>query len=240
MAPRRNPPYLISPCHLAGPDATATGSLVMWLLADGWQIGSHEHAIVFSRREEGGLLEALQVRNRTSPVQSTCPASWSWEFTARRAPGVAAAWKVRFAPATPPELIATLATALTDPAQELSDQGRPHYLSAPLPHEAATRPLDAAGWMRDLAQDECVWYGPDQQTVVVTPLPPSICGNVGTNWLLAARRAIDDTALWYATAHPLTPTHLIRALCTRLADPAPVPRQACPGPEVGNFTVIRP
>ena len=239
MGSRPNPPYLITPCYLAGPDGTVTGSLITRLLDDGWQTDSCGDALVFSRREEGGLLEALHTRHGNPSARDESPDT-AWEFTARSGPGQAAAWTVRFAPETPPELIAALAAALTDPDQEPSPGNRPHYLRAPASHEEATRPLEAAGWMRDLAEHECAWYAPRQQAVAITPIPPDTCGNGGANWLLAALRQIDHTALWYATAHPHTPTHLIHALCARLADPTPVPRPTCPGPETGRLTVTRP
>ncbi|WP_258528106.1 DUF317 domain-containing protein, partial [Streptomyces sp. NBRC 110611] len=64
--------------------------------------------------------------------------------------------------------------------------------------------------MHDLAQHKCTWYAPDEQAVVIS-LPSRAFDDGGTNWLLAAHRANDDTVLWHATAHPHTPAHLIRA-----------------------------
>ncbi|KAF4408912.1 DUF317 domain-containing protein, partial [Streptomyces lycii] len=224
MNPRRHhTPYLIAPRYLAGTDEPATRFLTMWLRATDWQPETLYGGHLYSRRTPDGLLEAVHTSPGTAHVPATHPAL-GWEFTARPAPGEPATWTVHFALATPPELMIALATALTDPTpgpHTTPGPNRPHFLQAPDAPEQATQPLEAAGWMRDLAQHECTWYAPDQQAVVVSsPLHDGHETDDG-NWLFATRRANDNVVLWYATAHPHTPTHLVQALCTALADPAP-------------------
>ncbi|MFE0178035.1 DUF317 domain-containing protein [Streptomyces sp. NPDC059002] len=233
-----SPPYRIAPGYLAGPDALGTRRITDRLVAYGFTPEPFYEARAYARRDPHGLLEALQTpRSAPDPTDGEEPHT-DWEFTARTAPGRPATWRVRFAPTTPPELPAALATALT--AQAPDHDGTPHYLHPPGTPEEATAPLAEAGWMRDLGRHECAWYAPGQQAVLVTPLRPDAHGHGGANWLLAARRATDHTALWYATAHPRTPTHLIRALCTQLTDPTPVPRTHRPDPDVGPLTVTHP
>ncbi|MFJ9619071.1 DUF317 domain-containing protein [Streptomyces noursei] len=128
---------------------------------------------------------------------------------------------------------------LTTSRGAASADNRPHYLRpAGRPEEATTR-LSAAGWIRDLAQHECAWHSPDEQAVVVSR-PAIEPDHDGGNWLLAARRATNNTALWYATAHPRTPTHLMHALCEEISDPSPVPRKHSPGSETGPVTTVSP
>ncbi|MGW9081514.1 DUF317 domain-containing protein [Streptomyces kronopolitis] len=105
-------------------------------------------------------------------------------------------------------------------------------------HEEATAPLTEAGWRRDPAQHERARHTPNRQAVVVSSARGAPDPG-GTNWFLAARPANDNAFLWQATAHSHTPNHLIRALCTALAVPTPVPRQHRPVPGAGA-TVIRP
>ncbi|GHJ35451.1 DUF317 domain-containing protein [Streptomyces sp. TS71-3] len=231
-----NPPYLISPRYLAGPDENATTAVAAQLLHSSWSSGPYGQGTVYSHHAPSCLLEAVHI---PTTGDRPCPAD-GWEFTARPAPGAAYAWLVHFDQATPPELIAAFTGALTAADEDCANGDGPRCLATPGPPEEATGPLEAAGWIRDLAQYECAWYGPGQQAVVVTPLAPDEYGNGAASWLFAARRAIDNIALWYATAHPDTPTYLIHALCTALADPAPVPRQQRPGPEVGALTISRP
>ncbi|MFJ9174926.1 DUF317 domain-containing protein [Streptomyces sp. NPDC102360] len=237
-APYPHPGYLIAPRYLAGPDEQATHALMHALPAMGWHVEHLRQAYAFHLREADGLLEAVYVPAHLPAVRGTGPGV-GWEFTARTAPGTPAAWKVCFAPATPPELITTLATALTDPEPGHEPGQAPHYLRPPVAPLAATGPLEAAGWMRDRGTDESAWYAPGQQAVVVTPTLPRPSGPGTTNWLLSARRAADAPSLWHASAHPGTPTHLIRALCAALTDPAPVVRPTRPGPDIGAATTPR-
>ncbi|MEV3854970.1 DUF317 domain-containing protein [Streptomyces sp. NPDC050095] len=237
--------YRIVPRYLAGPDPKVTDTLLRALPAQGWHVEHLGQAHAFDLREVDGLREALYVPDHLPSVPGMCLGK-GWEFTARPAPGTPAAWRVSFAPATPPELIAALATALTHPDHDLADDvapdpgAVPHYLHPPAAHPDGTLPLEAAGWIRDLGTDDCAWYAPGQQAAVVTPALPDASGSGATNWLFAARRAVDTTALWHATAHPNTPTHLIRALCTALTDPAPVPRPTRPSADIGAITLTRP
>ncbi|MEU7488060.1 DUF317 domain-containing protein [Streptomyces sp. NPDC042319] len=239
MHHRPGAPYLIAPRYLAGPDEILNTGIAILLLSNGWESAPHGEGTMYAYRASGGLLEAVHAADHVPPGHRPPPAS-GWEFTARPGPGEMATWGVRFAPATPPELIAALATALTEREVDRAPGGQPHYLRAPLAPEEATLPLEAASWMRDLAQHECAWYAPDQQAVTVTPHVPGQLDSPAANWLFAARRATDNVALWHAIAHPYTPTHLIHALCAALTDPAPVPRSKCPGPEVGALTIAQP
>ncbi|AJC59514.1 hypothetical protein GZL_06955 [Streptomyces sp. 769] len=230
---------MIAPRYLAGPDATATSALIQQLQDDQWRCESLGDCLVFSRRETGGLLEALHTPSGLLPAPRKGRRASSWEFTARPGPGEVAAWSVRFAPKTPPELPAALAAALTDADGTAGRERDPHYLRPVGRPDEATVPLSAAGWIRDLARYECAWYAPDERAVVVTGTSDEH-GHGVANWLFAASRANDHITLWHATAHPHTPTHLIHALCTAITDPTPVPRTQRPDQETGVATTIRP
>ncbi|MEV0112557.1 DUF317 domain-containing protein [Streptomyces sp. NPDC050844] len=230
-------PYLIAPRYLAGPDTSLAVAIGDRLRAAGWRSDAYRGAVVYARREAGGLLEAVHIPNGAGGG-GKCPAA-GWEFTARPGPGTPSTWSVRFTPATPPELPAALASALTEEAADSGPGAKPHYLRPPLPPAQATMPLDAAGWMRDIGTAESAWYAPGQQAVVVTPVTADEHGDDGASWMLAARRATDLQVLWLALAHPATPTHLVRALCAEISDPAPVPRHRLPDPEVGELTLTQ-
>ncbi|MFC7305115.1 DUF317 domain-containing protein [Streptomyces monticola] len=223
-----SPVYLIAPCYLAGPDTSMSTALTAHLEAAGWARKPVRAGLAFSHRERGGLVEAVHAPDGTPPGESPCPAL-SWEFTARPGPGRPSTWSVRFTPATPPELPTAFAHALTspDPAAD-PDGGAPHYLQAPGLTDLTTAPLQQARWQRDIGSYWSAWNAPDRQGVVITPVAPGVDGYGGADWLLAARRASDKTVMWMAVAHPNTPTHLMRTLCTALASPAPVPRQRKP------------
>ncbi|WP_381832537.1 DUF317 domain-containing protein [Streptomyces monticola] len=185
-------------------------------------------------------MAACHAPDGTPPGQGPCPAM-GWEFTARSGSGRPTAWSVRFTPATPPELPTAFATALSGAdAAPGPGNASPHYLQAPGQADEATAPLREAGWRQDIGAYWSVWYAPDQQAVVTTPVPPGTDGYGGTSWLLAARRATDRTVLWMAVAHPNTPTPLMRALCAALTDPAPVPRPRAPALEVGATALAQP
>ncbi|MFZ3555827.1 DUF317 domain-containing protein [Streptomyces sp. BH055] len=235
---RPRSPYLIAPAYLAGPDEHATQHLINSLHSAGWQDQALREVRVFHLRESDGLLEAIHNPAEPNPAYRDRLAV-GWEITARRAPGIPAAWTVRFAPTTPPELITAFTTALTDPAHTAEPGKAPHYLNAPSLPAQATGPLEAAGWIRDVGSDGCAWYGPDEQAAAVTPTISRTPENDDPNWLFAARRAIDTTTLWHATAHPNTPTHLLTALCAAFASTRPVARATRPGPEIGPVTITR-
>ncbi|MGW0734474.1 DUF317 domain-containing protein [Streptomyces sp. NPDC002851] len=234
-------PYLITPSYLAGPDERGSTHVAEHLLHSGWISAPYKGGTVYAHRAERSLLEAVHIPEDAPAARGLCMTS-GWEFAARRAPGQLPACRTYFCPQTPPELVTALATAITDPAPEVvgTPAAPPHYLRAPCPPEEATRPLAAAGWMRDMGRYEDAWYAPSQQAVVVTPLPPDPDGHGGANWLFAARRHTDNVALLHAIAHPHTPTNLIHALCAALTDPTPVPRQHLPAPDVGPVTVTHP
>ncbi|MCZ1014808.1 DUF317 domain-containing protein [Streptomyces noursei] len=234
------PPELIAPRYLAGPDTTATKTLIQHLRDHGWRAEPQGATLVLSHREPGGLLEALHTPDNTHTPRGKHPVP-SWEFTARPGPGEPAVWTVRFGPHTPPELPATLTTALTGSKGATGTDGRPHYLHPAGHPKEATTLLSAAGWIwiRDLGRDASAWYSPDEQAIVVSP-PTGEPEHDDGNWLLSVRRTTDNTTLWCATAHPRTPTHLMHALCQEIADPTPVPRRHSPGPETGPLTITRP
>ncbi|MFB6536675.1 DUF317 domain-containing protein [Streptomyces noursei] len=231
-------PVLIAPRYLAGPDATATSALIQQLQDDQWRRESFSDCLVFSRREPGGLLEALHTPAGVQRAPKKGRES-SWEFTARPGPGEAATWSVRFAPKTPPELPAALAAALTDTDRVADGQHSPHYLRPVGRPDEATAPLSAAGWIHVLTRYEYAWYAPDERALVVTGTSDEH-GHGVANWLFAASRATDNITLWHATAHPRTPTHLIHALCTAITDPSPVLRTRPPSHETGPVTTARP
>ncbi|GHJ35454.1 DUF317 domain-containing protein [Streptomyces sp. TS71-3] len=234
--PPRNLSYLVTPRYLAGPDKAATANVIEEMLANRWHATRTRGALVLRLDHQDELLEVLHIPQRATAPDGKCPAI-GWELTARPGPGQERTWAARFTRDTPPELIAALLAEATRPRTTPASADRRRNQPALLPVAEATRPLEAAKWIRDLAMHECAWYAPGERAVVVTPLQPEAPDREGAHWLFAARRATENVALWHGTAHPHTPTHLVRALCEAMTDPTPVPRQTHPPFDDEDLTV---
>ncbi|TQE33158.1 DUF317 domain-containing protein [Streptomyces ipomoeae] len=224
---------LIAPRYLAGPDARHAAAIGEQLTLAGW---------LEARGDEGSRYTSADGRREALyGPDGACRGAYdtepSWRFAARLAPGAPALWTAAFTPATPPELIAAFAAALADDAAH-DAEGAPHYLRPPTAPLEAARALDGAGWIRDLGA-EAAWYEPTTMQAVVVSGHRAPDGTVATNWLFAARRAVNLSVLWHALATPEIPGHLVDALCRALIDPAPAARTVLPHPSVGRLKVIQ-
>ncbi|MCQ6246166.1 DUF317 domain-containing protein [Streptomyces malaysiensis] len=207
------------------------------LTAAKWQIDQDPDHTDYKAPD--GLRRAGYLPDRAE--QATSEKALAWEFTAHPALGAHAAWTVRFARDTPPEIAAAFAAALADDTPGTAPEDGPRYLLPPGPLDEVTNVLAAAGWMRDIGRNDDAWYAPDGQAVMVTAEFSDAKG--GANWLCAVRHATDRTVLgnrsvlWFAVASPATPTHLMAALSRALTDPTPVPRYTLPSPGIGAVTI---
>lgn len=216
-------PHMIVPRYLAGPDTTVP------VFSPEWRSHTHNNSINHTRHDATGHLTVTYTPD-TTPLIPRQTLQWKgWHLTARPSQHAYAAWRLRFSLEVPTEipaaLLRTLAHtyALPDPVGN-TEQAIDH----------ATAPLEIAGWACDLAKNDCAWYSPDHQAVVVTP---NTDGEKDAGWLFAARRADCAQVLWYGLAHPDTPAAVIRGLCAELANPAPVPRTIHPGPDTGAIDI---
>ncbi|MGI5353003.1 DUF317 domain-containing protein [Streptomyces sp. CA-250714] len=254
MRTHAEPSYLIAPLHLAGPDVTVK------VLSNRWQARPYRDTCVYVHRSEGQLVEALHNPHGGRPAcehgrTTGREPEGGWEFTARHAPGAPRTWRALFAPATPPELPAAFAHAVT----------RLPTMPGPLIHAEPTSPLGAAEWICDRGTRENTWFSTDGQAIVITP-PHSHKGrpnaavrsggpalpDTGTapgcdaggdacteRWLFAAQHSCEQQLLWFALVDASTPNALLRALCKEIAREEPVPRNEIPGPDTGPVLVHR-
>nr|WP_275695787.1 DUF317 domain-containing protein [Streptomyces noursei] len=211
-----SPTYTYCSATPHGPGRHGCRNLVQALSVHGWRCQTLGGSLVLSHREPGGLLEALHTPEST-PRQHRRTLTTRWELTARPGPGEPAAWTLRFSSQAPPRLPIAVATALITADGAPGTDRCPHYLLAAGQPEQAIAPLVDAGWFCDPVEHDA-WYAPDGHAVVLAPRPDEL-GHGAVNWLFAAHRAPENTPLWRATAHPRTPTHVIRALSAEIAIP---------------------
>lgn len=127
-------------------------------------------------------------------------------------------WQAAFTDTTPPEAVAAFTTALAQNTSPWPSGRRPRA-------DDVLRPLADADWRRHESDWEIDYTSPDHLTNISydtapgQPLDPDY-----EPWLVSGGRDLGHSYDWYAAFTTHTPTHLVTATASRLADPAPVAR----------------
>ncbi|MGW1281740.1 DUF317 domain-containing protein [Streptomyces tsukubensis] len=141
-----------------------------------------------------------------------------WRITGHEQPFAPPRWLATFDHYTPVEVVAAFTTALAE------DHARGRLGST---HTEPLRPLAEAGWRVDHGPYLTVSQPPDRLALVTR-----VNGRLDHHEEISDQRskwtvsggASGYSSEWLGTFTTNTPTHLITATMTRLADPTPVPR----------------
>ena len=151
-----------------------------------------------------------------------------WHVWARPCVHAPLAWAAQFTSDTPTEIIAAFTTALaTDPPDH--EPTTPRYLAAPADPGLALEPLIAAGWQKSHCLSQRIVTAPDGQAAAHYRPGRTISDakrelDCGAAWLIWAQADNDVQMMWRALFTHATPTHLVAAFLTALADPTGLPR----------------
>jgi Domain of unknown function (DUF317) len=215
--PRRT--YLVTPRYLAGPTDTGAPALQP-LLDHGWH-QHHDDANNIHLTAPDGRIRVAFLRD-CYLLQSDDYTLW--RITAYDTPLSTPRWAATFDGNTPVEIVAGLTETLAqrhhpDSDACLAQHGR---------NDDAFTPLAEAGWHPSTTSGAIEYTAPDTHaTLTYLPHPQQDDAPVGlqqqwTAWGGPAGWA----SRWYAHFTTDTPTHLIAATATALADPTPVIRVA--------------
>lgn len=149
-----------------------------------------------------------------------------WQVTAATMPMHLPVWKAVFDEGIPVEAVTAFTTGLA--ADYTAEHDGPHgqpFLYAPFGATPGWYPLSQAGWRSTAGTSEASFHAPDGQAELTCRRGPlSYAGEMGPGpyaWHLTIGTSRVQTSATFTSG---TPTHLIAAFTTALADPAPVIR----------------
>lgn len=232
-AARQAPPrYHITPRYLADADPEAPDLILTILHSAGWSV----------RTDDLGNAHALDPTHRFAvrflpEDDDVLPGAGHilWRIHAHTAPHHDATWLAAWTDGTPHEMLLPVLSAL------LAD---PDAAASPLPEDAlltsgdtAVELLLQAGWQPDPTGLPRTAHAPGLRAMLTHRPHPAHPGQPGGAWRVEARPTAASPPLWAAVISDTTPLHLLRALATALADPAPATRHSLPLIPTGDITL---
>ncbi|MCX5449858.1 SPDY domain-containing protein [Streptomyces nigrescens] len=204
---------LVSPMYLAGPDGTGDAGFAP---VAHWP---HHHL------EDGPCQLVVASPDQRIRIGWFGDDFELWKITAAEDAVSTPRWTATFNHVTPPEIVAGLTTALAhDYAEADAYDINARFLASPSPYWTdAIRPLTDAGWTRDAAERGTVEYSsPDDQAGV-------LIDNRRSGWDAKTVELWAGPPSWGTRAEAVftarTPSHLIAATASAMADSAPVIRE---------------
>lgn len=202
---------LVSPRHLAGSRGDGDGA-IRPLLDAGW---SHRYDDLGNSYVDS---PCMRVRVAFTPEGEDIGL---WHVTAAPLPMHPFKWKMVADAQVPVEAVAAFTTALAASVTADGDE----FLIAPLGAMPGWYPLSEAGWREQIDHAVAEFVSPEGMARLVCNRSPSTYAGEMSSGPHAWDLEIGDGRYRdHATFTSDTPTHLIAAFTTALADPAPVPR----------------
>ncbi|MFF7393221.1 DUF317 domain-containing protein [Streptomyces scabiei] len=227
LTPAEWPLYRVAPRYLAGPGEDSAGTVIQTLTDAGWTDATWmDNTRVFDPSQR----LALEFLPEAQPVPRLEGQRVLWRLWARRDALSPLAWTALFTDETPEEVLLPVIGALAaapDTALEPS-------LRCPARTEAddaaVVAPLAAAGWSPEPTEQPGTYHAPRLQARFTHQVPgyDGHSDHAPTRWLATARLNYDAPAQWAASFDDTTPTGILAAFTTALADPNPVDRYELP------------
>ncbi|MFF8509840.1 DUF317 domain-containing protein [Streptomyces sp. NPDC015492] len=228
------PPYWVTPRHLAGDDDALADQVGAALAAAGWRMWPTARDTLLYM-SPNGLCGAEWTRAACSFELGDLPVAW--QMSARSHPGSALPeWNAYFTAGVPHE-------ALTDFLLALDVRAEPAFsFDGP---EIVLAAVCAQGWVRDIDRPHIAALAPGLSAgISLEEVPPLVRdadprpGRFG--WQAWAEPSVGDPYLWCATFSGSTPHDLVAIFAASLASPHPVPRSCLPVGVEAQVDVIHP
>ncbi|MCC9707124.1 DUF317 domain-containing protein [Streptomyces sp. MNU76] len=221
------PLYRVAPRYLAGPGDDSAGTVIQTLADAGWSDATWmDNTRVFDPSQR----LALEFLPEAQPVPRLEGQRVLWRLWARRDALSPLSWTALFTDETPEEVLLPVVGALAANPDKALDQPLPYPTRTLTDNAPALAPLTAARWSPDPTEQPRTYHAPRLQARFTHQAPgrDGRPDHVPARWLATARLDCEAPAQWAASFDDTTPTHILAAFTTALADPTPVERYELP------------
>ncbi|MFD1660189.1 DUF317 domain-containing protein [Streptomyces caeni] len=222
------PLYRIAPRYLAGPGEDGAGTVIQTLTDAGWTAATWmDNTRVFDPSQR----LALEFLPEAQTVPRLEGQRVLWRLWARRDALSPLAWTALFTDETPEEILLPVISALATAPDTALEQALRYPTRTEADDATVVAPLAAAGWSPDPTEQSSRTYHAPRLQARFTHQVPGCDGHsdhAPARWLATARLDYNAPAQWAASFDDTTPTSILAAFTTALADPNPVDRYQLP------------
>ncbi|MFF8990850.1 DUF317 domain-containing protein [Streptomyces sp. NPDC014983] len=225
--PAEWPVYRVAPRYLAGPGEDSAGTVIQTLTDAGWTDATWmDNTRVFDPSQR----LALEFLPEAQPVPRLEGQRVLWRLWARRDALSPLAWTALFTDETPEEVLLPVIGALAAAPDTALGQSLRCPARTEADNVAVVAPLAAAGWSPESTEQPRTYLAPRLQARFTHQIPgcDGHSDHAPARWLATARLDHDAPAQWAASFDDTTPTAILTAFTTALADPNPVDRYELP------------
>ncbi|MEW2403494.1 DUF317 domain-containing protein [Streptomyces sp. NPDC046862] len=227
LNPAEWPLYRVAPRYLAGPGEESAGTVIQTLTDAGWTDATWmDNTRVFDPSQR----LALEFLPEAQPVPRLEGQRVLWRLWARRDALSPLAWTALFTDETPEEVLLPVIGALAAAPDTALEQSLRCPAQTEADDAAVVAPLAAAGWSPEPIEQPRTYHAPRLQARFTHQAPgyDGRSDHTPARWMATARLDYDAPAQWAASFDDTTPTSILAAFTTALADPNPVDRYELP------------
>ncbi|MEU7031681.1 DUF317 domain-containing protein [Streptomyces sp. NPDC046275] len=228
------PPYWVTPRHLAGDDDALADQVGAALAAADWRMWPTARD-TFLYTSPTGLCGAEWTRAACSFELGDLPVAW--QVSARTRPDSALPeWNAYFTAGLPHEALTDFLLALDARTEPAFSFGGP---------EAVVAAVCAQGWARDIDHPRTAALAPGLSAGISLEEVPPLVRDADLRpdrfgWQAWAEPVVGDPYLWCASFSSSVPHDLVAIFASSLSSPHPVQRSCLPAGVEGRLTVVRP